>query len=189
MTEITRRSVLQGGTALATTGALAGTGILRPTESLAQQSLSFKPEQGATLRVLRWSKFVQGDEDLWIANTKKFTETTGVNVRIDNEAWEDVRPKAAVAANVGSGPDIISRALADRLLIKPETVAVTPPATTAEKVEQEVFFVEKADKRALLVDVLRDDREYRPRQAAGAECGQFGSGWAPGRCHGAALGE
>jgi ATP-dependent RNA helicase RhlE len=46
--------------------------------------------------------------------------------------------------------------LADRLLVKPETVAVTPPATTAEKVDQEVFFVEKADKRALLVDVLRD---------------------------------
>jgi ATP-dependent RNA helicase RhlE len=46
--------------------------------------------------------------------------------------------------------------LADRLLVKPETVAVTPPATTAERVDQEVFFVEKADKRALLVDVLRD---------------------------------
>jgi ATP-dependent RNA helicase RhlE len=46
--------------------------------------------------------------------------------------------------------------LADRLLDKPETVAVTPPSTTAEKVEQEVFFVEKGDKRALLVDVLRD---------------------------------
>jgi ATP-dependent RNA helicase RhlE len=46
--------------------------------------------------------------------------------------------------------------LADRLLDKPETVAVTPPATTAEKVDQEVFYVEKNDKRALLVDVLRD---------------------------------
>jgi ATP-dependent RNA helicase RhlE len=46
--------------------------------------------------------------------------------------------------------------LADRLLHKPETVAVTPPSTTAEKVDQEVYFVEKADKRALLVDVLRD---------------------------------
>jgi ATP-dependent RNA helicase RhlE len=46
--------------------------------------------------------------------------------------------------------------LADRLLHTPETVAVTPPATTAERVDQEVYFVEKADKRALLVDVLRD---------------------------------
>jgi ATP-dependent RNA helicase RhlE len=51
--------------------------------------------------------------------------------------------------------------LADRLLTKPETVAVTPPATTAEKVEQEVYFVEKIDKRALLVDVLRDSAMRR----------------------------
>ncbi|MFT3693671.1 MAG: DEAD/DEAH box helicase [Kofleriaceae bacterium] len=51
--------------------------------------------------------------------------------------------------------------LADRLLYKPETVAVTPPSTTAEKVEQEVYYVEKADKRALLVDVLRDSSMSR----------------------------
>src|SRR6185437_8016355 len=51
--------------------------------------------------------------------------------------------------------------LADRLLHQPETVAVVPPSTTAEKVEQEVFFVEKADKRALLVDVLRDNAMKR----------------------------
>ncbi len=36
-----------------------------------------------------------------------FTEATGVEVRIDQESWEDVRPKAAVAANVGSGPDMV----------------------------------------------------------------------------------
>lgn len=46
--------------------------------------------------------------------------------------------------------------LADRLLERPETVEVTPPSTTAEKVDQEVYMVEKADKRALLIDVLRD---------------------------------
>src|SRR4029079_1714392 len=67
----------------------------------------YKPEQGASLRVLRWTPFVKGDEDSWLANTKKFTEATGVQVRIDKESWEDIRPKAAVAANVGSGPDII----------------------------------------------------------------------------------
>ena len=46
--------------------------------------------------------------------------------------------------------------LADQLLKNPETVAVVPPSTTAERVDQEVYFVEKGDKRALLVDVLRD---------------------------------
>src|SRR5688572_11853530 len=30
-----------------------------------------------------------------------------VDVRVDKESWEDIRPKAAVAANVGSGPDIM----------------------------------------------------------------------------------
>jgi ATP-dependent RNA helicase RhlE len=46
--------------------------------------------------------------------------------------------------------------LADQLLKHPETVAVVPSATTAERIDQEVYFVEKSDKRALLVDVLRD---------------------------------
>lgn len=71
------------------------------------QSLSFKPEQGAKLRVLRWKRFVQGDEDNWLAHTKKFSELTGIPVTTDHENWEDLRPKAAVAANVGTGPDIV----------------------------------------------------------------------------------
>jgi len=65
------------------------------------------PEKGAKLRVLRWSRFVQGDIDQYMKNVAKFTEKTGIEVRIDNEGWEDVRPKAAVAANTGAGPDII----------------------------------------------------------------------------------
>src|SRR5688572_27638391 len=51
--------------------------------------------------------------------------------------------------------------LADQLLHDPETVAVAPPSTTVELVDQEVFFVEKADKRALLVDVMRDSAMRR----------------------------
>lgn len=73
----------------------------------AQAQWNGQPEKGASLRVLRWKRFVQGDEDAWMANTKKFSEKYGIEVRVDSEGWEDVRPKAAVAANVGSGPDII----------------------------------------------------------------------------------
>ena len=71
------------------------------------QDLALQAGGGASLRVLRWSPFVKGDEEQWLANTKKFTEATGVEVRVDKESWEDIRPKAAVAANVGSGPDIM----------------------------------------------------------------------------------
>ncbi|MFN8450107.1 MAG: DEAD/DEAH box helicase [Anaerolineae bacterium] len=46
--------------------------------------------------------------------------------------------------------------LADRILIDPLRVEVTPQATTVDKVEQSVFFVNKQDKRALLEHLLAD---------------------------------
>ncbi len=102
MTKLTRRDFLMSTASIAATSAMGGKAI-----AAAPGDLVYKPEEGAKLRVLRWKRFVQGDEDLWNANTKKFTEKTGIEVRIDSEGWEDVRPKAAVAANIGSGPDII----------------------------------------------------------------------------------
>ncbi len=106
MTEFNRRKFLEGSAGVATAAAL-GTGAGIFATSAQAQAMPFKPEQGAKLRVLRWSRFVQGDIDAYMVNVKKFTEQTGVEVRVDNEGWEDVRPKAAVAANTGSGPDII----------------------------------------------------------------------------------
>jgi ATP-dependent RNA helicase RhlE len=47
------------------------------------------------------------------------------------------------------------RALAETLLVDPVSVAVAPVSSTAERVEQHVFFVEKGDKPRLLVDLLR----------------------------------
>lgn len=90
-----------------TAAGLAGSQLIGIGMPRAQDSMSFEPEAGATLRVLRWKRFVEGDEQMWMENTKKFTEMTGIEVRVDSESWEDVRPKAAVAANVGDGPDII----------------------------------------------------------------------------------
>jgi ATP-dependent RNA helicase RhlE len=52
-------------------------------------------------------------------------------------------------------PDDI-RSLAESLLSSPVHVAVTPVSSTAEKIEQAVYFVEKADKRRLLTGLLRD---------------------------------
>ncbi len=46
--------------------------------------------------------------------------------------------------------------LAHTILNDPVRVEVTPPATTVERIEQSVLFVEKADKRKLLGMVLRD---------------------------------
>src|SRR5438093_844542 len=106
MSKFKRRDFLKATAGVAAGGAL-GTGSALFTAEAQAQQYKVVPEKGAKLRVLRWKRFVQGDEDKWAENTKKFTETTGIDVRIDAEGWEDVRPKAAVAANVGSGPDII----------------------------------------------------------------------------------
>ena len=98
MTDFNRRDFLL------TTGAVGAT-LMAP--ELGAQTLTNQPEKGAKLRLMRWKRFVAGDEEMWMQNTKKFTEKYGVEVRVDSESFEDIRPKAAVAANVGSGPDII----------------------------------------------------------------------------------
>lgn len=109
-----------------TAGVAAGT-LFAPGIVHAQQ-WSNQPEKGAQLRVLRWKRFVQGDEDVYMANAKKFTDKYGIPVRVDNEGWEDVRPKAAVAANTGAGPDIILSTNDDANLYPDKLVDVTDVA-------------------------------------------------------------
>ncbi|MEO1089551.1 MAG: extracellular solute-binding protein [Pseudomonadota bacterium] len=103
----TRRESVALGVGAASALAL-GAGRARaeiPTADVA--SPNFPIESGAKLTVLRPSKFVLGDEVLWLENAKKFAEATGVEVDTDFESWTDLTPKAAVAASIGSGPDII----------------------------------------------------------------------------------
>ena len=105
-TSFNRRKFLETSAgAAAVAGVGTGSALFAPLASA--QNVAFKPEKDAKLRVLRWSRFVQGDIDAYMVNVKKFIEKTGIEVRVDNEGWEDVRPKAAVAANTGAGPDII----------------------------------------------------------------------------------
>ncbi len=107
MSNFNRREFLKTTAGVAAGTALGGVGILGAPAVHGQVAVTFAPEKGAKIRVLRWSRFVQGDIDAYMVNVKKFTEKTGIEVRVDNEGWEDVRPKAAVAANTGAGPDII----------------------------------------------------------------------------------
>ncbi|AKV00740.1 ATP-dependent RNA helicase RhlE [Labilithrix luteola] len=51
--------------------------------------------------------------------------------------------------------------LAQSILIDPVRVSVAPQSTTAEKVEQSVYFVAKSHKRALLEKLLRDQGALR----------------------------
>ncbi len=51
------------------------------------------------------------------------------------------------------------RALANDLLIDPVSVSVTPPSSTAERIEQRIYFVDKSNKPKLLIDLLKSDAD------------------------------
>ncbi|TMH76847.1 MAG: extracellular solute-binding protein, partial [Betaproteobacteria bacterium] len=115
-----RRDLLKAGAGLAASATLP---MIWVKDAHAQWNS--QPEKGAKLRVLRWSRFVQGDIDQYMKNVQAFTAKYGIEVRVDSESWEDVRPKAAVAANTGAGPDIILGTYDDANLYPEKLVDVT----------------------------------------------------------------
>src|SRR2546429_537610 len=102
---LTRRTLLASGTAAATAGALTGSALLDWAKAWAQAA-PWKPERGAQLSMLRWKYFVQSEDEAFVALIDAFTKATGVKVNISRESYEDVQPKASVAANTGAGPDL-----------------------------------------------------------------------------------
>ncbi len=106
MNIITRRSAIALGA-----GAVAST-ILPDFAMSAIPVVDTAPpklplENGATLRILRPTKFLDPDEVIFRENIAKFTAQTGVAVRVDFVGWEDLRPQVGVAANTGAGPDVV----------------------------------------------------------------------------------
>jgi multiple sugar transport system substrate-binding protein len=101
---MTGATALIGATTLPLIGA-RGADLDVPTADVKPPVFTVEP--GATIRVLRPAKFVDPDETLFKENTKKFTDQTGIPVRVDFIGWEDMLPQTAVAANTGAGPDII----------------------------------------------------------------------------------
>lgn len=127
MSKFTRRDALKlgvGATAAAGLGPLIG-GIV-PVR--AATTWSGKPEEGASIRVLRWKQFIQAEFDKFAEMTKQFGEKYNVKIRLDAESWEDIRPKAAVAANIGAGPDLIIGTLDDPFKFPEKLIDMTDVA-------------------------------------------------------------
>ncbi|WP_418315455.1 ABC transporter substrate-binding protein [Piscinibacter sakaiensis] len=99
----TRRHALKTGAALAGAGAFANLTMFAQAWA---QTTQWQPEKGATLTLLRWKRFIQSEEDAFMALVAAYTKATGVEVKVLNESLDDVQPKASVAANTGQGPDI-----------------------------------------------------------------------------------
>src|SRR6201989_2904683 len=105
MNEFTRRSLLQGGTALAAAGALTGPALLDFARAWSADAPG-KAEPGAKLTVMRWKRFVPSEDDAFNAMVAAFKAATGTEMNVFSESFEDVQPKASVAANTGSGLDL-----------------------------------------------------------------------------------
>ena len=104
---ITRRSILGAGAGLVALGA-SGQVFAQSNIPTAEATAPNLPiERGATLRMLRPVRFVQPDEEVFRANCARFTQQTGVEVRVDFVGWEDITQQTAVTANTGAGPDAI----------------------------------------------------------------------------------
>ena len=86
MVHFTRRKFLKSGTgaALGTAAALEGANLATFAAAWAQAS-PFKPEKGAKIQLLRWKRFVQSEEDSFMALVAAFTKATGVEVKVLNE--------------------------------------------------------------------------------------------------------
>src|SRR6202158_2982535 len=105
MHDFTRRTLLQGGTALAATGALTGPALFDFAKAWAQ-SAPWKAESGAKLTVMRWKRFVPAEDDAFNAMVAAFKAANGPEMNVFSESFEDVQPKASVAVNTGSGLDL-----------------------------------------------------------------------------------
>jgi len=105
MNGLTRRTLLQGGTALAAAGALTGPALFDFAKAWADTA-PWKAESGAKLTVMRWKRFVPSEDDAFNAIVAAFSKATGTEMNVFSESFEDVQPKASVAANTGSGLDL-----------------------------------------------------------------------------------
>ena len=88
-------------------------------------------EKDARLRVARPTKFVEPDETIFRQNTEKFSQATGVQVRVDFVGFEDLRPQTAVTANTGAGPDVVVGWMDDPHLYSDKLIDVTELADLA----------------------------------------------------------
>ena len=106
MQDFTRRALLQGGTALTAAGMLTGPALFDFAKAWAQ-SAPFKAEPGAKLTLMRWKRFVPAEDEAFMQIVAAFKAATGTEMNVFSESFEDVQPKASVAANTGSGLDMV----------------------------------------------------------------------------------
>jgi multiple sugar transport system substrate-binding protein len=102
-----RRSLLKGSAlTLAAAATMSADQLLGYAKAWAQTA-QWKPEAGAKINLLRWKRFVETEDVAFMNIVAAFSKATGVQINVTNESYEDVQPKASVAANTGQGLDMV----------------------------------------------------------------------------------
>lgn len=102
-----RRSLLKGGaTLLATAATMSSEQLLGYAKAWAQTA-QWKPEAGAKINLLRWKRFVEAEDVAFMKIVDAFQKANNITINVSNEAYDDIQPKASVAANTGQGLDMV----------------------------------------------------------------------------------
>jgi multiple sugar transport system substrate-binding protein len=99
MTKVTRRRFVQGSTALATAGGMAGILATRTAPAYAQ---------AATVHWLRWNDFVPASDQLLRRELLPEGEKAlGIKINFETVNANDLQPRITSAIQSGAGPDLI----------------------------------------------------------------------------------
>lgn len=102
-----RRSLLKGGAvSLAAAATMSADQLLGFAKAWAQTA-QWKPEPGAKINLLRWKRFVEAEDVAFMKIVDAFQKATGTTITVSNESYDDIQPKASVAANTGQGLDMV----------------------------------------------------------------------------------
>jgi multiple sugar transport system substrate-binding protein len=102
-----RRSLLKGSaTVLAAAATMSADELLGYAKAWAQTS-PWKPEAGAKINLLRWKRFVEAEDVAFMKIVDAFQKANNVTINVSNESYDDIQPKASVAANTGQGLDMV----------------------------------------------------------------------------------
>src|SRR5476651_806047 len=102
-----RRTLLKDeSTLLAAAATMSSEQLLGFAKAWAQAA-PWKPEAGAKINLLRWKRFVEAEDVAFMKIVDAFQKATGVTISVSNESYDDLQPKASVAANTGQGLDMV----------------------------------------------------------------------------------
>src|SRR6201994_2739835 len=102
-----RRSLLKGGATMLAAAATMSSEQLPGYPKAWAQASPWKPEAGAKINMLRWKRFVEAEDTAFMKMVDAFQKATGVTINVSNESYDDLQPKASVAANTGQGLDLV----------------------------------------------------------------------------------